>query len=291
MLRQLARNLYKAAFLIWQTRGAPIPNTAPISCRFSSSTKKSCRTIASRSDNCDSCWVSNALTLLAPVPSRSAVFDSNGISAAQHTRVGSSTGTAVDVRIISATHCDMDAAIADGRFRQDLFFRLGVVLVHVPALAERREDIPLLIRHFQKGKPSGAIAHFDQTALEKLMVHGWPGNVRELRNVVERAGVLYGGEMLNGDDVDLLLANAAPPLDTQRERSALPPMSFVPAGNAPSKDQPIDLRQEIEAIELERITMALELADGIVSEAARLLTLKRTTLIEKMRKYGVQAVA
>ena len=207
------------------------------------------------------------------------------------TRVGSSTGTAVDVRIISATHCDMDAAIADGRFRQDLFFRLGVVLVHVPALAERREDIPLLIRHFQKGKPSGAIAHFDQTALEKLMEHGWPGNVRELRNVVERAGVLYGGEMLNGDDVDLLLANAAPPLDTQRERSALPPMSFVPAGNAPSKDQPIDLRQEIEAIELERITMALELADGIVSEAARLLTLKRTTLIEKMRKYGVQAVA
>ncbi|MEW6575656.1 MAG: sigma 54-interacting transcriptional regulator, partial [Pseudomonadota bacterium] len=207
------------------------------------------------------------------------------------TRVGSSTGTAVDVRIISATHCDMDAAIADGRFRQDLFFRLGVVLVHVPALAERREDIPLLIRHFQKGKPSGAIAHFDQTALEKLMVHGWPGNVRELRNVVERAGVLYGGEMLNGDDVDLLLANAAPPLDTQRERSTLPPMSFVPAGISPSKDQPIDLRQEIEAIELERITMALELADGIVSEAARLLTLKRTTLIEKMRKYGVQAVA
>ncbi|MFD1766777.1 sigma 54-interacting transcriptional regulator [Sphingorhabdus buctiana] len=207
------------------------------------------------------------------------------------TRVGSSTGTAVDVRIISATHCDMDAAIADGRFRQDLFFRLGVVLVHVPALAERREDIPLLIRHFQKGKPSGAIAHFDQTALEKLMEHGWPGNVRELRNVVERAGVLYGGEMLNGDDVDLLLANAAPPLDTQRERSALPPMSFVPAGISPSKDQPIDLRQEIEAIELERITMALELADGIVSEAARLLTLKRTTLIEKMRKYGVQAVA
>lgn len=213
------------------------------------------------------------------------------LTAQADTRVGSSTGTAVDVRIISATHCDMDAAIADGRFRQDLFFRLGVVLVHVPALAERREDIPLLIRHFQKGKPSGAIAHFDQTALEKLMVHGWPGNVRELRNVVERAGVLYGGEMLNCDDVDLLLANAAPPLDTQRERSALPPMSFVPAGNAPSKDQPIDLRQEIEAIELERITMALELADGIVSEAARLLTLKRTTLIEKMRKYGVQAVA
>lgn len=207
------------------------------------------------------------------------------------TRVGSSAGTPVDVRIVSATHRDMDNAMADGRFRQDLFFRLGVVLVHVPALAERAEDIPLLVRHFQKGKPSGAIAHFDESALERLMVHGWPGNVRELRNVVERAGVLYGGEILNADDVDLLLTNAAPPLESRRERLAVAPVSFVPATPSPCKEQPIDLRQEIETIELERITMALELADGIVSEAARLLTLKRTTLIEKMRKYGVQAVA
>lgn len=207
------------------------------------------------------------------------------------TRVGSSSGTPVDVRIISATHRDMDHAIADGRFRQDLFFRLGVVLVHVPALAERAEDIPLLVRHFQKGKPSGVIAHFDERALERLMAHDWPGNVRELRNVVERAGVLYSGEILGADDVDLLLTNAAPPLESRRERAAVAPVSFVPAAPTPCKDRPIDLRQEIEAIELERINMALELADGIVSEAARLLTLKRTTLIEKMRKYGVQAVA
>ncbi|MBK6708644.1 MAG: sigma-54-dependent Fis family transcriptional regulator [Sphingomonadales bacterium] len=204
------------------------------------------------------------------------------------TRVGSSSGTPVDVRIISATHRDMDSAIADGRFRQDLFFRLGVVLVQVPSLAERAEDIPLLVRHFQKGKPAGAIARFDESALDRLMAHGWPGNVRELRNVVERAGVLYGGEIIDADDVDLLLSNATPPLESRRERIATAPVSFVPAAVAPSKEQPIDLRQEIEAIELDRITMALELADGIVSEAARLLTLKRTTLIEKMRKYGVQ---
>jgi sigma-54 specific flagellar transcriptional regulator A len=122
------------------------------------------------------------------------------------TRVGSSAAIPVDVRIVSATHRDMDRAIADGGFRQDLYFRLGVVVIHVPSLAERVEDIALLIRHFQKGRP-------------------------------------------------------------------------------------IDLRQEIEAIECDRITMALELADGIVSDAARLLTLKRTTLIEKMRKYGVQVAA
>ena len=207
------------------------------------------------------------------------------------TRVGSSSGTPVDVRIISATHQDMDSAMADGRFRQDLFFRLGVVLVHVPSLAERCEDIPLLIRHFQKGKPSGVIAHFDESALERLMAHDWPGNVRELRNVVERAGVLYGGEILGAEDVELLLSNALPPLESRRERMAAAPIPFAPVGPAPSKEQPIDLRQEIESIELERINMALELADGIVSEAARLLTLKRTTLIEKMRKYGVQALA
>jgi sigma-54 dependent transcriptional regulator, flagellar regulatory protein len=206
------------------------------------------------------------------------------------TRVGSSCGTAVDVRIISATHQDMEGAMADGRFRQDLFFRLGVVLVHVPSLAERVEDIPQLIRHFQKGKPAGAIAAFDESAMTRLMEHSWPGNVRELRNLVERAGVLYGGELLSAEDVELLLTGAPPPIESRRERSATPPISFVPAAPAPSKDQPIDLRLEIESIELERINMALELADGIVSEAARLLTLKRTTLIEKMRKYGVQAV-
>lgn len=207
------------------------------------------------------------------------------------TRVGSSIGTPVDVRIVSATHQDMDSAMADGRFRQDLFFRLGVVLVHVPSLAERSEDIPLLIRHFQKGKRVGAIAHFDESALERLMDYNWPGNVRELRNVVERASVLYGGEILDAADIDCLLTNVAPPLESRRERMAVAPVSFAPLGNAPSKGQPIDLRQEMEAIELERINMALELADGIISDAAHLLTLKRTTLIEKMRRYGVEVRA
>lgn len=207
------------------------------------------------------------------------------------TRVGSSAAIPVDVRIVSATHRDMDRAIADGSFRQDLYFRLGVVVIHVPSLAERAEDIALLIRHFQKGKRSGTIAHFDEAALARLMQHDWPGNVRELRNVVERAGVLYGGEILGAQDVDLLLANASPSLEIVDVRAAVQPLSLLPVSFAPSKDRPIDLRQEIEAIECDRITMALELADGIVTDAARLLTLKRTTLIEKMRKYGVQAAA
>ena len=216
-------------------------------------------------------------------------------------RVGSSDVKHVDVRVISATHQDLGAAIADGKFREDLFFRLGVVVLQVPSLASRVEDIPALIRHFQRKMPGEAKCRFDADAMVLLMQHGWPGNVRELRNFVERASVLHGGETLGIDDVAMLLNPTAMP----RPRQAVP-ISFgaapastddiaAPAaaahGKTPAPGRPIDLKREIETIELEQIHVALDLADGIISEAARLLTLKRTTLIEKMRKYGVQQQA
>lgn len=215
-------------------------------------------------------------------------------------RVGSSDLKSVDVRVISATHQDLGAAIAEGRFREDLFFRLGVVVVQVPSLSDRVEDIPALIRHFQRRMPTEAKCRYDDAAMALLMQHGWPGNVRELRNFVERASVLHGGETLGAEDVLILLNPTA----------ALAPRPAVPSGPAavsasddddhhaampfaktPAPGRPIDLKREIETIELEQIHNALDLADGIISEAARLLTLKRTTLIEKMRKYGVQQQA
>lgn len=217
-------------------------------------------------------------------------------------RVGSSDVKAVDVRVISATHQDLGAAIADGKFREDLFFRLGVVVLQVPSLADRVEDIPALIRHFQRKMPGEAKCRFDNDAMALLMQHRWPGNVRELRNFVERASVLHGGETLGADDVAILLN----PTAALAPRQAIP-TGFVaapasaedfapaapaaPATKAPAPGRPIDLKREIETIELEQIHVALDLADGIISEAARLLTLKRTTLIEKMRKYGVQQQA
>ena len=215
-------------------------------------------------------------------------------------RVGSSDVKAIDVRVISATHQDLGAAIADGKFREDLFFRLGVVVLQVPSLASRVEDIPALIRHFQRKMPGEAKCRFDGEAMALLMQHRWPGNVRELRNFVERASVLHGGETLGADDVVILLN----PTAALAPRHAVP-SSFaavrasaddcgVPAAphtKAPAPGRPIDLKREIETIELEQIHVALDLADGIISEAARLLTLKRTTLIEKMRKYGVQQQA
>lgn len=198
-------------------------------------------------------------------------------------RVGGNSAVPVDVRIISATHQNIDNAIHEGRFREDLFFRLGVVLLQVPSLAERVEDIPQLIAHFQKGKSIAASCHFDATAMQRLMLHNWPGNVRELRNVVERASVLFSGETVDTFGVDQLLGRAVSrPMPVRVE--ALVPISE-------QSDAPIDLKAQIERIELERIQIALERAEGVISEAARMLTLKRTTLIEKMRKYGVERLA
>lgn len=263
-------------------------------------------------------------------------------------RVGSSEMRPVNVRVISATHQNLGTAIADGRFREDLFFRLGVVVVQVPGLAARAEDIPMLIRHFQANLPARDRCQFDESAMKLLLQHPWPGNVRELRNFVERASVLHGGELLGAAEVAVLLdptASLAPfnfaamleqnsvavtePADAEadaadailraaddliammaedQEMMAADPLGEMAFGiddiegavthaasaataKKPAHGQPIDLKREIETIELEQIHVALDLADGIISEAARLLTLKRTTLIEKMRKYGVQLQA
>ncbi len=208
------------------------------------------------------------------------------------TRVGGTAAAPVDVRIISATHQNIDDAIADNRFREDLFFRLGVVMLQVPDLASRVEDIPALIAHFQKGKLRGAVSRFDASGMVRLKAHRWPGNVRELRNVVERAGVLAGGEVLDANGVDALLGNAFGRIVSgsvlRIATNAAPAVAMVMPISKPMADNaPIDLKNMLETLELERIQMALDMADGVISEAARMLTLKRTTLIEKMRKYGV----
>lgn len=197
-------------------------------------------------------------------------------------RVGGNSALPVDVRIISATNQNIDNAIAEGRLREDLFFRLGVVLLQVPSLSERVEDIPQLIAHFQKGKSAAASCRFDASAIQRLKMHNWPGNVRELRNVVERASVLISGETVDAFGVDQLLGRTAP---TAIIRKPLVAIEQLPL------DAPIDLKAQVERMELERIQLALDRAEGVISEAARMLTLKRTTLIEKMRKYGVDRLA
>jgi len=226
-------------------------------------------------------------------------------------RVGGGAPFVSDVRIVSATHQDIDGAIAANRFREDLYFRLGVVPIRVPSLAERVEDLPLLIAHFRQKRSGAPIARFDRDAMMRLMAHDWPGNVRELRNVVERADILFGGAVIGASEVEVLI-------DTRRGKpmrvSDLPvraihcPDMDMPAPCAPpivpaqaefspeavvltEMGTPIDLKEVIEKLEQDRILAALDSAGGVISEAARLLTLKRTTLIEKMRKYGVTKLA
>jgi sigma-54 specific flagellar transcriptional regulator A len=214
------------------------------------------------------------------------------------TRVGGGGSARVDVRIISATHQNLAEAIAAKNFREDLFFRLGVIMLDVPGLASRTSDIPALIEHFQRGKPRGATVQFDPPAMARLMAHHWPGNIRELRNVVERAGILFGGQRLGADMIDTLLCGAGPRLisggalrvvNIGNRRSPTPggAKSAAPIATVAPPKSPINLKAVLESVERERIHMAIDLADGVIAEAARLLTLKRTTLIEKMRKYGV----
>jgi sigma-54 specific flagellar transcriptional regulator A len=200
-------------------------------------------------------------------------------------RVGGGAAVPVDVRIISATHHDVHAEIDAGRFREDLYFRLGVLPVKTPGLAERPDDIPDLIEHFQeKMGPAGRV-RFDAEAMTRLQAHRWNGNVRELRNVIERGRVLFGGETLGGDHVDQLLG--VTPVSNVTYIAQVRPEATVVSPPASPTRAPINLKDLLETMELERIQMALDMADGVVSEAARMLTLKRTTLIEKMRKYGV----
>ena len=115
----------------------------------------------------------------------------------------------------------------------------------------------------------------------RLMAHDWPGNVRELRNVVERADILFAGAVIGAGEVEALLG-----LKAGQGVPCIAPAAS-PQQDAPPMAEPIDLKDLIERVEQERIQSALEAAQGVISEAARLLTLKRTTLIEKMRKYGV----
>ena len=202
-------------------------------------------------------------------------------------RVGGTRSIAVDVRIVSATHRDLEAAIALGTFREDLFYRLAVVPVHLPPLSARVGDLPLLIDHFlERAGPRRASVAFDAGAHERLRAHGWAGNVRELRNLVERAAILHPGETLGARDVDALLTRERrqPPVYVVEAPTPLP----LPAPHGlPPRGRVIDLTAETARFERDHITAALAECGGVVAAAARQLGLRRTTLIEKMRRYGL----
>jgi two-component system response regulator HydG len=184
------------------------------------------------------------------------------------TRVGGEEVLKVDVRVIAATNRDLLQAIAAGRFREDLYYRLNVVALHLPALRSRREDIPLLAQHFLAhfaGQNHKTIRGFTPQAMDRLLRHAWPGNVRELMNAVERGVVLARTEYLDEAEMPLIPAGAG---------TDGPPPGAIPDGEIP-----------LEEVEKAAILKSLAAAEGNKSEAARRLGITRRTLHQKLKKW------
>ncbi len=192
-------------------------------------------------------------------------------------KVGDSRPTKVDVRVIAATNSDLGKMVSDGRFREDLFYRLNVIPVRLPALRDRRDDIPLLVQHFLERfcsnlVPARSIMTVSQQAMRTLMAYAWPGNVRQLENVLERAVALSGGRP-QIEQADL-------PADVQEAGDA------IGSGDFELPEEGIDFQHYVSSIERQLILQSLERTGGNKGRAAQLLNLKRTTLVEKLKRLN-----
>jgi two-component system response regulator PilR (NtrC family) len=189
-------------------------------------------------------------------------------------RLGGMETIKVDVRIIAATNCDLRQMVEDGRFREDLYYRLHVINIVLPPLRDRKDDIPLLAQHFlekygEENSKTGM--EITSEALDLLMEYGWPGNVRELENVIERAVVLAPGTRI---DTDLIPEHirTAPPFH-------IPKFVVPPEG--------ISFKDVITNVEKRLIESTLEAAGGVQKRAAELLKIKPTTLNEMIKRYEI----
>jgi two-component system response regulator AtoC len=186
--------------------------------------------------------------------------------------LGESKSRRVDVRVIAATARDLEAEVSAGRFREDLFYRLNVMRVHVPALRERRQDVPLLVDHFLEhfrralGRPVRAVA---DDALARLVAHPWPGNVRELENVIERAVILARGDRVTLQELPTNVVHPDPGAEA------------APAGD-------LSLRRARRAAEIEAIRAALRATGGNRTHAARVLEISHRALLYKLKEYGIR---
>jgi two-component system response regulator PilR (NtrC family) len=193
--------------------------------------------------------------------------------------VGSSETMPIDVRVIAATHRDLEKAVLESKFREDLFYRLNVIPIKMPSLKDRREDIPLLISYFLDRFVSADRSNeisFAPLTMDLLMGYDWPGNVRELENVIERLVILRGGNEILPEDLPAKIFRSNP-LATQQYKSLfeLPEVG-------------VDLKQILSDIEDSLIVQAMNRTRGNKNQASKLLALNRTTLIEKMKKKNLE---
>jgi DNA-binding NtrC family response regulator len=192
--------------------------------------------------------------------------------------VGSTRSVDVDVRVIAATNKDLAEEVKAGRFREDLFYRLQVVPVALPALREREGDIELLARHFlrrQAEELSRPGLSFSNDALHALSSYSWPGNIRELENLVERLAILSEGESIHSDQLPDFVRGTRDTMILQREDFVLPMLG-------------VNFNALVDDYENKLIATALAQTGGNKKAAAKLLGLNRTTLVEKIKKKGLE---
>ncbi len=201
-------------------------------------------------------------------------------------RVGSSDALQVDVRIIAATHQNLEALIRQGRFREDLYYRLKVIDILVPSLRERSEDLPELAAHFLRtysercGKP---VQHMDDDVLAILKSYRWPGNIRELENVIERAVVVAEGPTIMPSDLSPELIGSL----TNRDEDSTLVKTNRSQTSFPANGWQAE-REEFDRRERDQLVRALTSAAGNKAEAARALGLARSTLVSRLKKHGLQ---
>ena len=225
-------------------------------------------------------------------------------------RVGSNHSVRCDVRVIAATHRDLEENIRKGNFREDLFYRLNVFPIETPPLRERMDDLQLLIDDITASmdRNGHGSVRFTPDALNALRQYPWPGNVRELHNLIERLAVLHPRGLVQTSDLPAAyrrgvaskvtnIVDPMPPEMLERtveeeaimSDSSMPIAEVIPMlGFSQLPPDGVDLKDHIANIELHLIKQALRQANGVVAHAAKLLNTRRTTLVEKLRKYGLQ---
>lgn len=211
----------------------------------------------------------------------------------EHTyeRVGGNKTIKTDVRIIAATHRNLDDMITDDRFREDLYYRLNVFPIEMPALRERQEDIPVLLNELtvRMEKEKRGSIRFNNSGLMSLIRHPWPGNVRELANLVERLAIMFPFGVIGSSELPKKYRhvdeNDEPLPQFEIEQPVSSPMEAEDPALLPVNG--LDLKEHLSNMESSLIRQALDDCNGVVARAAEKLRIRRTTLVEKMRKYGL----
>ena len=231
-------------------------------------------------------------------------------------RVGGKKEIKLDLRLVCATHQNIEKKIDDGTFRSDLFFRINVFPIEIPTLSERKEDIPILVDHIinEISLNQELVPKFDTSAIKALQEYIWPGNVRELKNVIERAAIIFPKTIIKSNNVKENLIKISLP-DRIEEKEGLWDMTGdLPLAKESNKNltkqnenfsqlphpkhykkwfeymDKIDLRRHLSEIEINLIEAALQVNSGSVTKSADSLKINRTTLIEKMKKLSIRKI-